>query len=420
VRRSLLVWLGAFVPRAAYIVLFPRPFDGTYWALSTSLLTNRSLSIDGEATAAYEPVYPAFLAAARLLTDAPAVVQLLQAAVAALGALFLYFVARDISGRDRIGILAATLFAVYPLSIHQAAVHSETALLTTLLIAWVWSFVNVTTLARAICAGALLGLVVLTRTMTLPLIACSGIMLARERRAWFGAAGVVASLLVVLPMALRNHAVSGGFSPTRSGLNLYIGNMPLTADLTPRHDVDLLQGHAAAIVERELPELASLPPAVAERAADAVLTRRALDYMLESPQRTAFQKVANVAYVFWPTLVPLDIADEDTVVRVGPDGVAVVEGATRRPWIEPWSYTATYVPVAALALAGVWMRRRSRRRDAILWSVAATFVAVHVWYFPATRYTAPMAFVMQIFAAVALDAVLARSDRAIEERTQSR
>jgi uncharacterized membrane protein len=48
------------------------------------------------------------------------------------------------------------------------------------------------------------------------------------------------------------------------------------------------------------------------------------------------------------------------------------------------------------------MRRRDWRRDAILWSNAAVLILVHVVYFPATRYRAPMEFVLLFYAAVAL------------------
>ena len=57
----------------------------------------------------------------------------------------------------------------------------------------------------------------------------------------------------------------------------------------------------------------------------------------------------------------------------------------------------------ALAVAGVWLRRRDIGRDAILWCVVVTFVAAHALYFPTTRYRVPMEFVLLFYAAVALD-----------------
>ena len=71
-------------------------------------------------------------------------------------------------------------------------------------------------------------------------------------------------------------------------------------------------------------------------------------------------------------------------------------------------YAVAYVPVLALAMAGVWLRRRDLGRDAILWCVAVTFVAAHALYFPTTRYRVPMEFVLLFYAAVALDRWLRR------------
>ena len=53
----------------------------------------------------------------------------------------------------------------------------------------------------------------------------------------------------------------------------------------------------------------------------------------------------------------------------------------------------------ALAIAGVWLRRRDIRRDAILWCVVVTFVAAHAVYFPTTRYRVPIEFVLLFYAA---------------------
>ena len=66
-------------------------------------------------------------------------------------------------------------------------------------------------------------------------------------------------------------------------------------------------------------------------------------------------------------------------------------------------YAVSYTPVLALAIAGVWLRRRDIRRDAILWCVVVTFVAAHALYFPTTRYRVPIEFVLLFYAAVAIE-----------------
>jgi len=59
------------------------------------------------------------------------------------------------------------------------------------------------------------------------------------------------------------------------------------------------------------------------------------------------------------------------------------------------------VPLVGCA-AGVYLRRRELGRDAILWSIFATFATVNAFYVPATRYTAPMQLLLMFCFAVAM------------------
>ena len=61
------------------------------------------------------------------------------------------------------------------------------------------------------------------------------------------------------------------------------------------------------------------------------------------------------------------------------------------------------VGLLSAAVAGVFLRRREGRTDAILWSILGSFVLVHTVYFPATRYTAPVLFVLLFYAAVGVE-----------------
>jgi len=83
-----------------------------------------------------------------------------------------------------------------------------------------------------------------------------------------------------------------------------------------------------------------------------------------------------------------------------------VEHSPARPLADQLTYAVSYVPVLAAALAGIWVRRRALRHDLILWCIVLTFVAVHVVYFPATRYRAPMEFVLLFYAAVGIGALV--------------
>jgi hypothetical protein len=50
------------VIRLAYLFAFHPPFETVYWTLSTSLLHDGSLAVDGNFITDFEPFYPVFLA----------------------------------------------------------------------------------------------------------------------------------------------------------------------------------------------------------------------------------------------------------------------------------------------------------------------------------------------------------------------
>jgi hypothetical protein len=67
------------------------------------------------------------------------------------------------------------------------------------------------------------------------------------------------------------------------------------------------------------------------------------------------------------------------------------------------AHAVTASSLLVAAAAGVYLRRREvLRRDAILWAIFATLVIVNAVYVPATRYTAPVQFVLIFYSAVAL------------------
>ena len=395
--------LAAALLRLAYLLVARQPFESVYWALSDSLLRHGSLAVDGVRLTDYEPLYPLFLAVSRVLVrDGVFAVQVLQVAVASTGAVCLYRLAHALTGRPRLAVISAVLYAGSPLLIRQAAQPSDLALVTTLLIAFSLCFVTAATTGGAALAGVWLGLVVLTRTTMSPLLALGAAVFVRDRRPRAALAFSLATLIVVCPLPIRNHLVNGSWWPTRSGLSLYIGNSPYTAALLPDQDLDILQADALALVERERPDLSADAREHAQ-VVDALLTRRALAYMAEQPFRTLGQKLRNVLYLFSPRLVPFQVATPETRVVVGPAGGIRVEHSEPRPLAEVMAYAASQSFVLVCAIAGIYLRRRDLRRDVMLWCVVATVVAVHAVYFPATRYTAPMAFVLLFYAAVALD-----------------
>jgi len=403
-RDSASVRIAALFLLAALPRLRPE-FDTAYWALSESLLRDGSIAVNGVRSTDYDPLYPIFLASLRLIARHHiVVVQALQVLVASVGAPLVDRLARSLTGSARIGMLAAACYACDLLLIRQSAGEGPLMLVAVLVLAWAVWFAEAVTPADGVKAGVALGLAVLARAIALPLVVLAAILRvidpwdsrnsrdsgnSRASRVRLAIVSTTMAAALILLLPLRNHSVNGSWWPTRSGINLFIGNSPYTAQLLPAYDLDLLQ-----------------PLAGAE--SDDVLTRRALDYMKQDPRRTLREKAMNLVYVFWPPLVPRTIALEQTSVAVDPSGAITVINPVERPALEVIPYSLWYAGVLAAAAAGVMIRRRELRRDGVLWSVVATFAAAQVVYFPATRYRAPMEFVLLFYAAVTIDRVVAR------------
>lgn len=406
----LVLFVLAALPRLAYVSVAQPPFETYYWALADGLIRTGSLEVDGVRVTDFEPLYPAFLAVLRVLTgDRAFVVQVLQIAASSAGAVFLYRLSLTLTGSRTAAALSAALFAFHPLLVRQAGAASDLALVSTMLIAFAYVFVSMRSVAGAALAGVWLGLTVLTRSMVLPLLACGAAILLATRQGARGAAFIAAAGLVIFPFALQSYVTAGIWLPTRSGMNLYIGNSPYTEALLPDHDLDLLQDKAWEIFARERPDV---PPAAAEyaRELDAFLTRRAVDHMMARPLHTLGQKAMNAVYFLSPRLLPLEIATPGTRLVFGPGDAVAVEGAVPRPRVEVIAYAVTASVVLLAALGGVCIRRDSLRRDAMLWSVLATCVAVNVVYVPATRYLAPTMFVLLFYAGVGIAALRKDAD----------
>jgi hypothetical protein len=393
----------ALLPRLLYLLVGGQPFESPYWTLAGSLLKDGSLSIGGVRTTAFEPGYPMFLAMARaLLGDRPLLVQAIQCLLAAGGALFLYRLATALTGRWRVGAIAALLYAAYPLLVRHSADRSDAALMTTLLIAFASSFVAAATPVRAATAGVWLGLAVLTRAMALPLVPLAVGLQWRNHGSRAGVALGLASLVVIAPYAARNYALNGSPLPTRGGLNLFISNCDYTASIMPDYGPDILEDYAQSVLDSYAP-LDDAPSPVLERTQDLLWTSYAIREMRQHPVRTLGLKVKNVLYFFSPRLVPSHVPTDTTRIHLGENGQFAVEDSPIRPLLDRVVYGLSYTPVLVLALTGVWLRRHDLHRDAMLWCVVATFVAVHAVYFPTTRYRVPMEFVLLFYAAVALD-----------------
>jgi hypothetical protein len=184
-------------------------------------------------------------------------------------------------------------------------------------------------------------------------------------------------------------------------INRYIGNSPYTAWLLPTYDLDLLEPEAYERFVRARPDLAPDHPHFAAQL-DAFLTRQAMAHMSEYPWATLRQKMVNIVYLLSPRIAPFEVSGASTRLRIqGSDLIGVEDSVPRRPSEIVAHAVASTVLLVGCA-AGVYRRRREPQRDAILWAIFVTFLIVNVLYVPATRYAAPMQFVLIFYSVVAL------------------
>jgi hypothetical protein len=400
-----IVWLLfalAAAARAVYLFVYRPSLESYYLALAESLLSRGVLGFSGVPSTAFEPAYPSFLAAATLLFgERHVLIQLLQACIASAGAVLLYQLTMQLTSSGRAAAWAGGLFALHPLLVRQASSASDLAITTTLLAAFALVFVRIRDSGGAAVAGVILGVTVLSRSMVAPVIAlATAILLMRSPRRHAAVLALTAAA-VIAAMIARTYILSGSLLPTRSGVALYVGNSRYTAALLPTYELDLLEPDAYQRFVRARPDVDIDDPRFAVEF-DAFLTREAFAHMAEQPWRTVRQKMLNIAYQLSPLVTPFEIAGPATRLRTQGDMLLSVDNSVRRSRLEIAAHALSSLVMLAGCAAGVFLRRRELRRDAILWAIFATFAIVNAIYLPATRYTAPMQFVLIFYTAVAI------------------
>jgi hypothetical protein len=412
VGRALLAMVIAFGVRIVYLAVAPPYFTTEYWQLGESLREHFTLGFDGVAVTYYEPLYPAFLAAAQALASGDVrLVQAIQAFVDATGAGWLYLLTARLTGRTQVASLAGLLHAFNPVLVRHSVAPGEFSLLSTILIAAAYFATDARTLRRAAVAGACLGVAVLTRTMVLPIVPAVGLILSRGMHRRTGLVVIAVAAVAALPLAIRNYGLNGSLLPTRGGVNLFIGNGEYASALLPDHSPDILQSYARTVGQTHGAAV-NVFGIHDSAAADRMFTRLTLQHVAARPLETLWLKLRNALYFFWPRLVPAYVHTERTYVVLGPGGEARVENSVPRPSVDHAVYTASWLVTMAAAAVGLWRRRRALESDLILLTTLAVFLAAGIVYFPATRYRAPVEFVLLFYAASGADWFLRRAGMA--------
>ncbi len=394
------VFIVCIATRVAALGWFAPAGTNYYWEYAEGLLHHGWLGINGPSTY-LEPVYPAFLAAARWLTgERPAAVLLLQIAIAAAGGVALVGLASRVANNPRVGLVTGLMYACYPYLVRQSVAYLEVTLVTTLVIVASWQYSRIENSRGAARAGLWLGVAILARSSMAPLAPLLVVMLALQRR-WTQAIALALGAAVMLtPWMVRNERVGGTPFTTRAGENLFVSTNRYTAAVLPGYDVDLLVPYAYEVIGLEI--AAPTTPHV-NRLIDRIFLRHAVQFAREHPWRTVRLKLTNALFVFVPRLTPF-YEKSDATRAVFERGELRIEHTVRRSWVHEAAHAMAYGAILALAAVGAYRRRDRLRDDGVLLAVLATVVTSNVVFFTTTRLATPMVFVVMFYAACAISA----------------
>ena len=298
--------------------------------------------------------------------------------------------------------MAALLLAFYPTAIFFDGLIQKSSLdifLVCLLLVALAEFQLRPHWKWLIASGAITAAFVLNRENAAVLLPVAGAWLLfrfREvpvrRRAWWAAVFISATLVVLLPVGIRNYAVGGEFllSTSQLGPNFFIGN---NAKASGSYE-SLVPGRGDAAYERaDATALASKAvgrPLSPGQVSDYWL-RQSLDYIRTHPVRwlTLLGKKALL------TLNAAEIPDTESIEAYA--------GSSRLLRALMWFNFGIVLPMAIL---GVWVDRRRWRQMVILYGMAASMVLAVAVFYVVARYRHPLIPILLLFSASGLSAIL--------------
>ena len=341
------------------------------------------------------PLYPYFLGAVyTTLGHSLLAARIVQAIIGAAACLLLGLAAERLFSR-RAGWVAGLGLAIYAPAIFFDALIQKTVLdvFFVCLAMWILSrLIESPAAARVwLGLGMAIGGLTLTRenALVLAAVVLAWIALRGRRRRAAAAAFVLGLALVLVPVAVRNYAVGGGFYLTTSqfGPNFYIGN-------NPRSDgtyVSLRPGRGAPEYERQdATELAehALGRSLTPSEVSSYWTDRALGFMTSRPGEWITLQ-GRKFLLLWNADEMLDTeslethAESSTLLRVG-------------AW---FGHFGLLVPLAVVGVIATW---RERRRLWIFHAMAIAYAASVIVFYVFARYRFPLVPFLMLFASAGI------------------
>lgn len=349
----------------------------------------------GEGVFYQAPLYPYFLGGVyATIGDDPMRVRIIQAILGAIACVLIAHAARRLFS-NAAGIAAGLLLALYAPAIFFDAILGKSGLDLLLLCLSLWLLSGIIAEprpARWIAVGATMGCLALTRENAVVFIAVIlfwAITYFRrdKRRLLYCAAFVLGLAVILLPVAARNYAIGGEFHLTTSqfGPNFYIGNNERSDGSYVslkfgRGHPDFESHDARLIAERDTGT--EMTPAQVSR----YWTWKSLQYIRDNFGSWLLLK-AKTFFLLFNSL-----------------GVEDTEGQyTHARWSIPLRASGAFNHfgvIMPLAVAGVWVSWRQRRRLWLFYLLFGIYSLSVVMFYVFARYRLPLAPLAILLAAV--------------------
>ena len=405
-RWLLLTIVIAMVLRLAVALTYaPHDDSNTYWMMATSLMSTGHMN-DGMGNVAYYSAgYSIFLIPFFWLFGAsPLVAHLVNVALGGGCVWLTYLVGRHVLPNWRWALAAASVWAVYPVSILYSAYFAKENLMIPLLILQLLLVLRYPMSKRPLLSAFILGALYGFELITGAAILATGLLIGlvilgyrlwpmnhlvgRLRPALLAAFGCV---IAVGPwLAYTTHELGTPVLTTNGGFNLYLGNNPEAT------------GYQIGIEDTPIgPDWHDLKSRLGEVEAMSLLGDLAKDYIKTHPARTAELSIKKLVYLWWPP------------VQSGKGSESLLEEAVRLVWL------AFYSLIIPLSLVPLLRPKNLTRELLVCFGTVALYCAPYMLTYVVYRYRLPAMPIMVILAVYGAQQLYAAySDRRTRQQTE--
>lgn len=371
-----------------------------YNAIAVNIIEGKGFSLNGQLTAYRPPLYPAFVAFVYYMmhTTNFIYVRILQGLISIFNVILVYCIGKEIFNK-KIGILAASLFCIYPALLgFNIFVLSETLFIFLFCLSYYYflRFLKERNPTYVVLTGIFLGLSCLTRSFIFAFVLLLGIFLffIYRKKSTFKNIFIYISLLflsfslIVTPWVARNIKLFRSFVliDTASGSQFYMGNSQYTRlnkawELSPDISLDY------TLAYKEYFKTHNMAWNEASKSKAGIV--KALEFILQHPSLTLKRDIVK-AFNLW--------GNERTIVA------GMVKGyfGQQNKWTVSFVWSVIAISYMFLILAGifgiVFGNRENKLANALFLLTISYFTAIHALVFGHPRYHLPLIPLIGIYA----------------------